>query len=98
MFITLICNGLFLSCLKAGLYQAKVYEGQLKKGGDIINKFKHLIKTLEDNLSFILVLLALISFTVAGFLFNILIGLLVLGFCLFFLAWIISPNETGGAS
>lgn len=87
-----------MSSLKAGLYQVKVYEEQLKKGGDTIDKFKHLIKTLEDNLSFILVLLALISFTIAGFLVNILVGLLVLGFCLFFLAWIISPNETGGAS
>ncbi|WP_353990078.1 hypothetical protein ABVF11_02305 [Pediococcus argentinicus] len=45
-----------------------------------------------SNISLILMVLALIAFTVAGFLFNLYLGLSVLGISLFYLSFILRPK------
>lgn len=48
-------------------------------------------------MGFLLVLCSLFAFTLAGFLFNPLVGLVVLGASLMYVAWILSqPGNAGG--
>ena len=57
-----------------------------------MNKINKLLVGFTVNLPFILVVLGLASFVFAGFLFNQIIGYVILGAALILLAWILAPN------
>lgn len=67
--------------------------------GEKMDKIHNLVVTLWtlfiSNLSFILVLLSLASFIYAGFLYNAIIGYIVLGLGLFLVAWLVQPTAEG---
>lgn len=71
----------------------KKYE-KVTKGGLKLNKLDILNKQILAILPMLLFLAGLVSLVVAGWLFNTIIGLIVLGICLIFVGYIVSP--TGG--
>lgn len=58
------------------------------KKGDVMPKLNKLIEAVP----LILFILGLVAFVVAGFLFNMIIGTIVLAICLIISAWIVSPG------
>ena len=60
-----------------------------------MGKLRFLGKFIIQNISLVLIIMALTTFTVAGFLFCKYVGLLVLGFSFIYLSWIMARAKGG---
>ncbi|WP_311408369.1 hypothetical protein [Liquorilactobacillus uvarum] len=58
-----------------------------------MTKLKSLGNLIIANISFILVLIAMIFFVLASFLVNLIVGYVVIGVLLVILAWILQPES-----
>lgn len=63
-----------------------------------MSKLKNLSYLIIANISFILILIAMIFFVLAAFSINLIVGYVVIGVLLVVLAWILQPQNGGDSN